>query len=192
MISSLLLLLLKIDGCNKLPSVQQLASFFLNATDKSKLTFSWHMPEASFPQDKKIEEFLRGPLQMVNSFRKPEWQSIREARDFASTLSGNNYSSYRSYNYGSYNSSSNTSTRTYSVTATPNGVGQKAHVVITKTKEDFTRRQTELDKVIQIRNRITQLLGGKRANGDEGVACTVDLNQNHVSKKPRTDVIILD
>ena len=190
MTSSLLLLLLKIDGCNQLSSVRNLASLFLNATNKAKLTFTWHMPQASFPRNKMVEEFLRGPLQ-VTRFRNPEWRGIREAREFASIISGSNYSTYRSYN-SVYNRSKNSSSSTYTATATANGIGKNAHIIITKTRGDFERRQAELDKVIQVRNTIINLMGGKRPNEASALTRTVDLNNNNVSKKPRTDVILLD
>jgi len=190
MISSLLPLLLKIDGCNQLSSVHHLAGLFLNATKKSKITFTWHMPQANFPRDKTIEEFFRGPLQVMR-FRNPGWRGIREAREFSSIISGNNYSSHRSSNSG-YNKSKNSSSSTYTVTATADGAGKNAHIIITKTRGDFERRQAELDKVIQVRNTIINLMGGKRPNEASALTRAADLNNNNVSKKPRTDVILLN
>ncbi|EGZ25971.1 hypothetical protein PHYSODRAFT_480540 [Phytophthora sojae] len=97
--------------------------------------FSWEMPDAVFPENPKIEAFLRGTDTSVNTVGLKAFNSLPEARKYAADCVQNGAS----------------------FTMKPAGKGKKAFVTITKTRKWYNdcqksvrEYQTEVENLVQL------------------------------------------
>lgn len=101
---------------------------------KKEPTFSWSMPIAKMIQHPRVENFLRSDDQTLEY---TGFVGIADARTFVNKFQGFN----KEY--------------AYSVSMTPSGIGKKAHVFITKTRDLYnsltrcSNAQSEYDYLIE-------------------------------------------
>lgn len=94
-----------------------------------KPEFSWCMPRASMIEFPQVEDFLKSELEQMKL--ENVFSGIVEARRFATK----------------YNQSKNQNR--FSFNAVPDGIGRKAYVVITKTKDNFSRESSSFKECEQ-------------------------------------------
>ncbi len=137
--------------------IRKLAELCLRKKPTIPTVFTWSQPEAVFPGNTQIEDFLRGNKQTLG-YREPLWKGINDARKYLKRI-----------NQHPYGSSSQP--KLYSFTASADGIGQRAVVTITKTKDDFNRRvagkSAELLKELQV---LMARFGGAPQGNQPGIS----------------------
>ncbi|ETP05672.1 hypothetical protein F441_17758 [Phytophthora nicotianae CJ01A1] len=113
--------------------------------------FSFEMPDANFPDNKTIEDFLRGPGTSMKTEGLIAFSGLPDARKYAATC-------VRKKQDGA------------TFTMKPAGKGKKAFVTITKTRKWFNRCQ---DKLVQYRAELDDLekLYDHTATGSQKKKC---------------------
>ncbi|KAF4131098.1 putative Fe2OG dioxygenase domain-containing protein [Phytophthora infestans] len=87
--------------------------------------FSWEMPDAYFPDNAKVQAFLRGPDASMKTVGVRQFNGVRHARNYA-----NKWMRGQQINA--------------SYTLEPDGRGQSAYVTIKKTRAWFSEHQKKL------------------------------------------------
>eukprot|EP00644_Phytophthora_capsici_P003705 jgi/Phyca11/129198/e_gw1.82.21.1 len=111
---------------------------------KMDTKFSWEMPGAKFPDNKEIEDFLRGPDTSMKTQGLVTFSGIPEARKFAGKYP-------RTKQHGA------------SFKMTPAGKGKNAYLTITKTRLWFDSCQAKLVKYREELETLQKLYGGSAA-----------------------------
>jgi hypothetical protein len=134
------------------PVIEKRQAWLMKVIQKMDKPFSWSMPNAIYSRHDSVQNFLRGN---DSSMILSEFNGIKHARNYASKHgSEQNHCSF---------------------TMTSDGIGQKAHVVIKKTRSYYTRQQKLLSAFkIELERLSTLTDSKKRKNIDQDEIIVID------------------